>query len=440
MKRLLPGLTVIFLASLAVAQGPVLDPGSLIPGTTMHRCGTPTYFGTPGPLDAPDCGLNNTNPGPWFPTTVVRIPVVVHVISNTAGTGNLADTTVQSQITVLNEDFRAIAGTPGAPGYDTKIEFFLATRDPAGNPTTGILRHTNNTWFNDSGNYWNSIAWDTTRYMNIYSNSAGGGGVLGYVPDLPQGGSALNTNADRVVILYTAFGDPAIGGAPYNRGRTCTHEVGHYLGLYHTFQSGCGNASCYTTGDRICDTAAEQTARFGCPTTATSCGSADPVRNYMDYTDDTCMTNFTAEQAARMRCTLANYRPNLAQPSGPIAAATVRNGPGNFNVYTSAPPVLGTTITSQANVGGLGYTLGSVYWYLQPANVPFQGYTLLMDINSPLVYQTPFALPLLGIYMFWSTTIPNDPAFAGVNVATQALLINGTSFALTNAIDMTIGS
>ncbi|MEQ1631630.1 MAG: zinc metalloprotease [Planctomycetota bacterium] len=440
MRCLVSWLPACVVVSLGLGQGPVFEPESLIPGTSMHRCGTPTQFGTSNPADAPDCGLNLTNPAAWAPTTVLRIPVVVHVIANTGGTGNLSDTVVQSQITVLNEDFRALAGTPGAPGFDTKVEFFLATTDPLGAPTNGIRRYTNATWFNDTGSYWTTIAWDTTRYLNIYTNSAGGGGTLGYVPDLPQGGSVLNTTADRVVILYSAFGRPATGGAPYNQGRTCTHEVGHFLGLFHTFQGGCGTASCYTTGDRICDTAAEQTARFGCPTTAVSCGTPDPIRNYMDYTDDSCMTNFTAEQAARIRCTLANYRPNLGVPGGPLASATVRNGPGNYNIYTSPPPVLGTSIQLQANVTGLTYTLGSVYWYLSPDTVPFPPYTILIDLNSTLVYQTPFVAPFFGLFMFWPTSIPNDPFLAGLSVSTQAILINGSGFGLTNAVDMTLGN
>lgn len=437
--RTSPFVAALALASFVSAQGPVFEPESLIPGTSMHRCGTPTQLSAVS-VDIADCGPNSTNPGPWAPVTVIRIPVVVHVISNTSGTGNLSDALVQSQIAVLNEDFRAAAGSPAATGFDTKIEFFLATTDPLGNPTNGIRRYTNNTWFNDTGSYWLSIAWDTTRYMNIYTNSAGGGGVLGYVPDLPQGTSVLNTSADRVVILYSAFGRPATGGAPYNQGRTCTHEVGHFMGLYHTFQGGCGTTSCYTTGDRICDTQPEQTARFGCPVGATSCATPDPIRNFMDYTDDTCMTGFSPEQGARMRCTLANYRPTLGVPGGPLASATVRNGPGNANIYTCPPPVLGTTIQLQANVQGTTWALGSVYWYLQPANVAFPPYTILVNINSPLVYQTPFVSPFFGLFMFWSVTIPNDPFLAGLTTSTQCVLLNASGLGLTNAVDLRLGN
>lgn len=437
--RTSPFVAALALASFLPAQGPVFEPESLIPGTSMHRCGTPTQLNAVS-VDIADCGPNSTNPGPWAPVTVIRIPVVVHVIANTSGTGNLSDALVQSQIAVLNEDFRALAGSPAATGFDTKIEFFLATTDPLGNPTNGIRRYTNNTWFNDTGSYWTSIAWDTTRYMNIYTNSAGGGGVLGYVPDLPQGTSVLNTSADRVVILYSAFGRPATGGAPYNQGRTCTHEVGHFMGLYHTFQGGCGTSSCYTTGDRICDTQPEQTARFGCPVGATSCATPDPIRNFMDYTDDTCMTGFSPEQGARMRCTLANYRPTLGVPGGPLASATVRNGTGNANIYTCPAPVLGTTIQLQANVQGTSWALGSVYWYLQPANVPFPPYTILVNINSPLVYQTPFVSPFFGLFMFWSVTIPNDPFLAGLTTSTQCVLLNASGLGLTNAVDLRLGN
>ncbi|MBO6514374.1 MAG: zinc metalloprotease, partial [Phycisphaerales bacterium] len=245
-----------------------------------------------------DCSFSTTNPRAVYDPSVekYRIPVVVHVIERTNGTGAMSDERVQSQIDILNEDFLALPGTNGAPGTDTQIEFYLATEDPNGNPTTGITRSVNNTWFNDGGNYWTSLAWDTDKYLNIYSNSASG--ALGYVPDLPQGGIA-GSNSDRVVILYSTFGRNA-PFVPFNLGRTGTHEVGHYLGLYHTFNGGCAGGNCYTRGDRICDTNDEQTPTGGCPGNRVSCGDIAPFRNYMDYSDDRCMSEFTPEQANRM--------------------------------------------------------------------------------------------------------------------------------------------
>ena len=95
-------------------------------------------------------------------------------------------------------------------------------------------------------------------------------------------------------------------------GRTLTHEIGHYLGLFHTFQGGCGSAACYTSGDLICDTNAESGPNFSCAgSPPSSCCSVDPIDNYMDYSDDLCMEKFTAEQVNRMRCSLINWRPLL---------------------------------------------------------------------------------------------------------------------------------
>ena len=406
----------------------------------MHRCGTPSVIAGLGGVgaDNPDCDLVQTNPtATYAPGVLWRIPVVVHVISDTSGQGNLTDAQVQSQIAILNEDYRAIAGTPGGTGVDTKIEFFLATTDPSGAATTGIRRYTNSTWFADGGSYWTTIAWNPQRYMNIYTNSAGGGGVLGYVPSLPQSGIA-GTTQDRVVILWSAFGRNALGGAPYNQGRTCTHEVGHFLGLYHTFQGGCGTTACYTTGDLICDTNAETTARFGCPTTATSCGTPDPIRNFMDYTDDTCMTGFSQEQARRMRCTLQSNRPLLYQLAGPIASAVARTGTGNLNTsFTATAPRLGQSATAQAITFGTGYSAAAVYGYTGAATLPFNGYTILVDTNSAAVLQLP--LQVSTIVATWTYTVPNIAALAGLPIKTQSVLF-GSTFALTNAMDLVVGN
>jgi hypothetical protein len=268
-------------------------------------------------LAASDCSLASTVPGPaWEPNALLRIPVVVHVIADSnCTTGNVTDAAVASQIAVLNEDFRAKAGSRGAAGVDTRIEFFLATRNPRGAPTTGIDRRCNATWHRDRGDYWLSIAWDPTRYLNLYTNNANGS--RGYVPFLPADpAGSVGQTRDRVVINFLAFGRNG-PFPPYHQGRTATHEIGHFLGLFHTYFEGCGTASapgCYTTGDRICDTEPNATFHKGCPAGATGCGGVPvPIDNYMELTDDTCMTGFTAEQAQRMRCTLVTYRPTLAQ-------------------------------------------------------------------------------------------------------------------------------
>ncbi|MCB1057160.1 MAG: hypothetical protein KDD11_16785 [Acidobacteria bacterium] len=290
--------------------------------TAGKRCGTPepsTFFGLPEGSSGADCSFGSTNPDPIYdPGMTYQVPVVVHILENAAGTqGTVADSFVYSQIDVLNEDFQAIAGSLGAPGTDAAIHFVMADEDPlTGLQTSGITRSNNDTWYNDGGAYYNTLAWDTNNFMNIYTNQAGGN--LGYVPDLPQGGLA-GSDSDRVVILWTAFGRNS-SLSPYDLGRTATHEVGHYMGLYHTFNSGCGTATtpgCYTTGDRICDTASESTPYFGCGSPRSTCGSVDPRENYMDYSDDICMNQFSAEQSRRIRCSIENYRSNLFSPIEP---------------------------------------------------------------------------------------------------------------------------
>lgn len=279
-----------------------------------RRCGTQSSGpGTELGGSSGDCTFSLTNPAAVYDPTVAtyQIPIVVHVIRQNDGvTGHISEAMVQSQILILSEDFQAIAGTNGANGTDVRIEFVLASTDPGGNPTNGITYSNNTTWYNDGGSYWDSLAWDTSEYMNVYTNSAGG--ALGYVPNLPQGGIS-GSNSDRVVVYWEAFGLNAPIGPPFDLGRTLTHEVGHYLGLEHTFSGGCGSAAaCFTTGDLICDTLPEAAPTNGCSDSG-SCGDPDPIDNYMDYSDDFCMEMFTPEQSRRMRCSLEHYRPDVYQ-------------------------------------------------------------------------------------------------------------------------------
>ena len=276
------------------------------------RCATPeldpSLYGSASPIGLGDCSLTSTNPSSAYaPTFVYDIPVVFHVIQSASGQGYLSPAQVQSQIDVLNEDFRALPGTAGSGGLDTMISFHLTTVTETGQPTSGITYSKNDAWFNDGGQYYNALAWDPARFLNIYSNEASG--TLGYVPGVPQSGG-VGQPTDRVVLYWQVVGKNASYGLPYDQGRTASHEVGHYLGLYHTFQGSCG-VGCSSAGDLICDTPSEASPTYGCPSGKAGCSSMDPVHNYMDYSDDMCVWEFTEHQARRMRCTLEFWRTNL---------------------------------------------------------------------------------------------------------------------------------
>jgi hypothetical protein len=310
---------------------------------------------------AADCSDAFTNPKAEYDPSVVlyRIPVVVHAIQSSTGSGFVSDALIHSQIDILNEDFLALAGSLGAPGTNTQVEFYLATTDPSGAPTTGIKRYQNTTWFNDSGGYDSIIGWDPTRYLNIYLNTAGGN--LGYAY-IPSGGGVAGQYFDGVRVLWSAFGRNAPIGAPYNLGRSATHEVGHYLGLYHTFQGGCTNTSfCNQNGDLVCDTGSESSPNYS-PCTRTTCdGIADPTRNYMNYSDDVCMNNFTPIQARRVRCTIEVFRASLVAGGGtPNAAPVVSIGsPLNGQTFPAGTSV---SFSASANDPEDGDLSGLISW------------------------------------------------------------------------------
>ncbi|MEE8522818.1 MAG: M43 family zinc metalloprotease, partial [Thermoanaerobaculia bacterium] len=338
------------------------------------RCGTPDkamrallYPAKGG--DPSDCSANSTNPtADYDPAVLYEIPVVVHILMDSScAQGVISDALVDSQIDILNEDLLALIGTNGGNGTDAQIRFVLASEDPGGAPTTGVTRDCNSTWFNDSGSYWNTLAWDPDRYLNIYTNQAGGN--LGYVPFLPAdaGGSLVGSAADRVVILWSSFGRNGPIGPPYDQGRTSTHEVGHYLGLEHTFnpESSCGSAmppGCYSDGDMICDTNVEQSPGSSpCFVGASSsCGSVDPTDNYMDYSDDLCMERFSLEQIRRTRCSLEFYRPNVYRIVGSAAPQVTITAPADGASFPAGTSIAFAGTATDAEDGdltaGLGWT------------------------------------------------------------------------------------
>jgi hypothetical protein len=215
----------------------------------------------------------------------VTIPVYVHVITDASGAGSVSSAQVADQIAVLNTSF---AGSG--------LSFSLITVDVTANST----------WFSScqQGATWtamgNQLRQGGMEALNIYTCNPGGG-LLG-IGQFPWASSSL-ASRDGVIVGYRTL--PGGSQTPYNLGDTGTHEVGHWVGLYHTFQGGCSGQ-----GDRVSDTPAEGSAAYTCTVTRDTCagGGTDPVSNFMDYTDDSCMTAFTTRQKQRARALYAYYR------------------------------------------------------------------------------------------------------------------------------------
>jgi len=256
--------------------------------------------------------------------TVVTIPTVVHVVWNTS-TQNISDDQIYSQIDVLSEDFRRwnldTANTP-APfkplGADAEVQFVLAKRDPNNNPSIGITRTqttvssfgTNNAVkFTASGGH---DAWDRDKYLNVWTCNLSSG-LLGYA-QFPGGPAAT----DGVVVGYNYFGRIGTLSPPFNKGRTATHEVGHWLWLYHIW--GDDNGACFGT-DQVEDTPNQGSEFYGCPSfpQLDACTPNSPgvmFMNYMDYTDDGCMNIFTMGQSVRMQSALTGPRLPITTSTG----------------------------------------------------------------------------------------------------------------------------
>jgi len=306
--------------------------------------------------------------------TITRIiPVVFHII-HTYGPENISRSVIESQLLTLNENFQKLnADTANVRAIfkpniaDMNLVFRLATKDPKGNCTDGVTRTYSLLTENARDNVKALIQWDPTKYFNVWvvnsiENSGGQGIVLGYA----QFPFDNNNSTDGVVILSNQV---------TKGNKTLTHEVGHYLGLFHTFETAignnCNNNSCTTTGDLICDTPPVAAPSSGCPTSNNTCNKdvpdvVDQVENYMDYSF--CSRMFSEGQKERMLNVLLNTakRKNLWSTNNLVATGTNFN-PGTAIVYCKPKadfyaPITSICVDNNLTFTDASYNTGATAW------------------------------------------------------------------------------
>ena len=355
---------------------------------------------------------------------VITLPVVVHVVYNTAAQ-NISVAQIQSQIDVANEDFgRTNADAVNTPtvwssvSANTNIQFCLAQRDPNGNPTNGIERRSTTVTSFTTDDKVKTFstgglnAWDPTRYMNIWVCNMGGG-LLGY-GEFPTG-SVSNTFG--VVIQYNAFGRVGNVAAPYNLGRTLTHEFSHCFNLFHIW----GDDGTACIGDDFCgDTPNQAGATSGCfafPKTDACTAIAPGIMfmNYMDYSNDNCLNMFTQNQSTRMNAVL-NVTPYnaLITSNGCAAVILYPDDAGITSVLQPNGNACSTTFTPQVvlkNFGSNALASATINYHID--SNPTQTFTYTGSLAS--LATTTVTLPSMattgGGHTFKAyTTLPNGMA------------------------------
>jgi PKD repeat protein len=268
---------------------------------------------------------------------VLTIPVVFHVIHN-YGPENISKAQILEQMETLNADFRRQNSDTSKTrsvfrdrAADIEIEFKLAKKDPNGDCTDGITRTVSELTNGADEKVKSLVRWDYKNYLNVWvvnyigSKDLNGGVMAGYSRFPFQ----TSESEDGIVIDHRFVGSTGTSNRT-NSGRTLTHEIGHWLGLLHPFQGGCGGSNCSTSGDRICDTPPVQDPSYGCPLVKNSCSNDSPdeldnVENYMDYANGSCLNMFTAGQKAVMQ-----YYANNASFRGANTDAATMKSTGVF--------------------------------------------------------------------------------------------------------------
>ena len=384
--------------------------------------------------------------------TIITIPVVVHVIYENS-TENISDAQVISQIQVLNDDYRKLNSDTGnvpaefkSVAADVEVEFCLAVRDPDGNATNGITR-TSTTVTNFSfGNPKSTSAggkdgWPNADYLNFWVCDLGSG-LLGYAT--PPGG---NPSQDGVVCGYQYIGKPPDNpfNSPFNKGRTATHEVGHYLGLAHTFQSGCSGTSpsnCATSGDDICDTPPTANSNYGCPSVTQNTCTETPVdqndqhMNYMDYVDDGCMNLFTDDQKSNMRSVLNTSRSELDNSLG---CTPVSGLDASISLVIPTDTICGSDqfapVVTLYNYGSSTLTSTTINYQIDAGNTLSYIWSGSLATLASEDVTLPMISTSLGVHTFqaWTSSPNGGPDEQTANDSTNSsfTFMNGNSVSLT---------
>ena len=381
-----------------------------------------------------------------------NIPVVVHVLYNTAAQ-NISDAQILSQIDVLNADYQLLntdnTSVPtafSALKANVSVSFCLAKQDINGAASTGIIRKsTTKTVFDantddaKSNSTGGDAAWDRNQYLNLWvvpSIKAGSNtGILGYA-QFPGGAAAT----DGVVIANKYFGTNGTAAAPFNKGRTGTHEVGHWLNLNHIW--GDDGTACTGT-DNVADTPNQAGENYGCPSfPKVSCNNGangDMFMNYMDYTDDACMFMFSTGQKARMQAVLATggARASLnnsircnASTGGTVCAAPT-------GLASSAITTTGATVSWAAVTGATSYTLQ----YKTTAATTFTtvtGITTTSRVLTGLTASTTYNFQVSSVCSATSSSVYTASTFATTAAACADIYESNNTAATAKAI--TVGT
>lgn len=390
---------------------------------------------------------------------IIYIPVVFHVIHN-GGSENITQAQLMDQLRILNNDFRKITGTPGGSAtngkaVDMEFEFRLAQIDPNGNRHDGINRIQSTLTDNARDNVKALSYWPSNRYLNIWivktiQGSGAEGIVLGFAQFPYSVGSSPKTDG---VVMRADYTGTIITGNTNNAGRTLTHEVGHWIGLYHTFQDGCvgTNANtCSSQGDRVCDTPPVEDATFGCLTSRTTCNGEAMIENYMDYMDGKCTNTYTQGQKDRALAQMSIYRSNVYS-----TANLQSTGVTSFGTYLAVP---NSAIKAPYSYGFEDADIATAGWRIQNLNngvnawksdvaafsgtrsIGFRNFAINSTVvlnsrdefNSPLIDLTTLANPVLSFKVAYARLSTGTNDFLDVFISgdfgrTETRLIRGTA-------------